>query len=145
MTDTAPPIADLIIRIDALSRRFGAKAALDDISISVPRGIVYGLVGANGAGKTTLIKHVLGLLRAETGSVRVFGLDPVAEPVSVLGRIGYLAEENELPGWMRVGELLTYIEAFYPDWDAVYAEKLRRDFDLDPTARLKNLSKGQRA
>src|SRR5256886_12519585 len=51
-------------------------------SVSLPRGAVYGLVGANGAGKTTLIRHILGLLRAESGSVRVFGLDPVADPVA---------------------------------------------------------------
>ena len=77
------------------------KRALDDVSLAVPRGVVFGLVGANGAGKTTLIKHVLGLLKAQTGSVRVFGLDPVNEPVSVLSRIGYLSEEGDLPGWMR--------------------------------------------
>ena len=90
------------------------------------RGAVYGLVGANGAGKTTLIKHILGLLRAESGSVRVFGLDPVADPVDVLSRIGYLSEENDLPGWMRIEELIRYQRAFYPRWDDAYAEELRR-------------------
>src|SRR5207248_68788 len=83
-------------------RRFGGTTALDSVSVSLPRGAVYGLVGANGAGKTTLIRHILGLLRAESGSVRVFGLDPVADPVGVLSRIGYLSEENDLPGWMRL-------------------------------------------
>ena len=101
----------------------------------MPRGAVYGLVGANGAGKTTLIKHILGLLRAESGSVRVFGLDPVADPVGVLSRIGYLSEENDLPGWMRVDELMRYSRAFYPAWDDAYAEELRQTFALDPTAR----------
>ena len=109
------------------------------------RGAVYGLVGANGAGKTTLIKHVLGLLRAESGSVRVFGHDPVAEPVAVLSRIGYLSEENDLPGWMRVDELIRYSRAFYPAWDDAYAKDLLQEFALDPTARIKNLSKGQKA
>jgi ABC-2 type transport system ATP-binding protein len=61
-----------------------------------------GLVGANGAGKTTLIKHILGLLKAQEGSVRVLGLDPVADPVGVLSRVGYLSRENDLPGWMSV-------------------------------------------
>src|SRR5204862_4136729 len=90
------------IEIKSLTRRFGRKRALDDISLQVPRGCVFGLVGENGAGKTTLIKHLLGLLRAETGTVHVFGVDPVADPVSVLGRIGYLSEQPDLPGWMRV-------------------------------------------
>ncbi len=134
-----------VITVSELTRRFGATTALASVSLSVPRGAVYGLVGANGAGKTTLIKHMLGLLRAESGSVRIFGHDPVADPVPVLSRIGYLSEENDLPGWMRVDELIRYSRAFYPAWDDAYAEELRQAFALDPTARLKNLSRGQKA
>lgn len=104
-----------------------------------------GLVGENGAGKTTLIKHILGLLKAQAGSVRVFGLDPVADPVGVLANIGYLSEEPDMPGWMRVHELIRYVSAFYPAWDSEYAEQLRRQFGLDPATRAKDLSKGQRA
>ena len=134
-----------IISVSELTRRFGAKTALDSVSLSLPRGAVYGLVGANGAGKTTLIRHLLGLLRAESGSVRVFGLDPVADPVAVLSRIGYLSEENDLPGWMRVDELIRYSRAFYPAWDDAYTEELRQAFALDPAAKVKHLSKGQKA
>src|SRR6202795_230584 len=138
-------MSDPVIQISELTRRFGPKTALDSVSVSMPRGAVYGLVGANGAGKTTLIKHILGLLRAESGSVRAFGLDPVADPVSVLSRVGYLSEENDLPGWMRVDELINYSRAFYPAWDDAYAEELRQTFALDPAARIKSLSKGQKA
>ena len=140
-----PLPADGVIALRGVTRRFGAKVALDNVSLAVPRGSVFGLVGANGAGKTTLIKHVLGLLRAQAGTVRVFGLDPVADPVGVLVRVGYLSEENDLAGWMRVHELLRYTRAFYPTWDGAYAEELRRAFELDPAARVKTLSKGQRA
>ena len=77
--------------------------------------------------------------------MRVFGLDPVADPVAVLSRIGYLSEENDLPGWMRVDELIRYSRAFYPDWDDAYAEELRQSFALDPGAKINTLSKGQRA
>ncbi|HEY6059976.1 MAG TPA: ATP-binding cassette domain-containing protein, partial [Gemmatimonadales bacterium] len=107
-------MSDLVLDVSGLTRRFGATTALDAVSLSLPRGGVYGLVGANGAGKTTLIRHVLGLLRPESGTVRVFGLDPVADPVAVLSRIGYLSEENDLPAWMRVDELIRYSRAFYP-------------------------------
>ena len=138
-------VSESVIRVTELTRRFGATTALASVSLSLPRGAVYGLVGANGAGKTTLIKHILGLLRADSGSVRVFGLDPVADPVGVLSRIGYLSEENDLPGWMRVDELIRYSRAFYPAWDDAYAEELRRSFALDPAAKVKNLSKGQKA
>jgi ABC-2 type transport system ATP-binding protein len=138
-------VAEPVVAVSGLTRRFGAKAALDSVSLSVHRGTVHGLVGANGAGKTTLIKHVLGLLRAESGSVRVFGLGPVADPVAVLSRIGSLSEENDLPGWMTVEELVRYSRALYPGWDDAYAETLRQTFALDPAARIKSLSKGQRA
>src|SRR4051812_43819593 len=134
-----------VLQISNLSRRFGNKLALDSVSLVMPRGGVYGLVGANGAGKTTLIKHLLGLLRAESGSVRVFGRDPVADPVGVLSRIGYLSEENDLPDWMTIDELIRYSRAFYPTWDDAYAEELRRSFALDAAARIKTLSKGQKA
>src|SRR5216110_1187888 len=139
------PVSEPVVRVSDLTRRFGATTALDSVTMSLPRGAVYGLVGANGAGKTTLIKHILGLLRAESGSVRVFGLDPVADPVAVLSRIGYLSEENDLPGWMGVDELIRYSRAFYPAWDDAYAEELRKTFALDPAAKIKTLSKGQKA
>lgn len=138
-------MSEPVIRVSELTRRFGAVKALDSVSLYLPPGAVYGLVGANGAGKTTLIKHVLGLLRAESGEVRVFGRDPVADPVGVLARIGYLSEENDLPDWMRVDELIRYSRAFYPTWEDAYAEELRRAFALDPEARIKSLSKGQKA
>ena len=104
-------VSEPVINVTELTRRFGPTTALDSVSLSLPRGAVYGLVGANGAGKTTLIKHLLGLLQAESGSVRVFCLDPVADPVGVLSRIGYFSEENDLPGWMRVDELIRYSRA----------------------------------
>ena len=138
-------MSESVISVSELTRQFGAKTALDSVSVSMPRGAVYGLVGANGAAKTTLIKHILGLLRAESGTVRVFGLDPVTNPVAVLSRIGYLSEENDLPGWMRVDELIRYSRAFYPAWDDAYAEELRQAFALDPAATIRNLSKGQKA
>lgn len=138
-------IAASIVEVKNVSRRYGEKLALDDVTFRVPVGSVVGLVGENGAGKTTLIKHILGLLKAQAGSVRVFGLDPVADPVGVLSRIGYLSEEPDMPGWMRVRELIRYIAAFYPTWDHDYAEQLRREFELDPNAKIKQLSKGQRA
>jgi len=141
----SPSSSEAVVAITDLSRRFGSKTVLDGVSLYVPRGCAFGLVGENGAGKTTLIKHVLGLLRAEEGLVRVFGLNPADDPVAVLARIGYLSEQPDLPGWMRVDELLRYTKAFYPDWDTAYAEQLRAQFGLNPEQRIKTLSKGQRA
>lgn len=133
------------VMVEALTRRFRHKTALDRVSLEIPRGVVFGLVGENGAGKTTLIKHIMGSLRAEVGSVRVFGLDPVREPEKTLVRIGYLSENRDLPNWMRVRELMLFTQAFYPDWDAAYAEELRESFGLAEYAYVRELSRGQRA
>ena len=120
-------MSEEIVTVQQLSRVFGRTVALADVTLSVARGTVFGLVGENGAGKTTLIKHLLGLHRPESASVRVFGLDPVRDPVGVLGRIGYLSEDRDLPDWMRVGELMSYTRAFYPRWDDGLGPRTARD------------------
>ena len=134
-----------VVDVNGLSRAFGNKTALQNVSFRATAGQVQGLVGANGAGKTTFIKHLLGLLRATSGSIRVFGLDPVRDPVGVLSRIGYLSEEHDLPEWMRVDELMNYTRAYHPSWDATYARELLESFALDPTKKIRELSKGMRA
>jgi ABC-2 type transport system ATP-binding protein len=138
-------MSDEIVTVKQVSRVFGRTVALVDVTVSVARGTVFGLVGENGAGKTTLIKHLLGLYRPEYGSVRVFGLDPVRDPVGVLGRIGYLSEDRDLPEWMRVGELMTYTRAFFPRWDDKLARELLDMFELNGTQKIRTLSRGQRA
>src|SRR5208283_1877049 len=124
--------AESVVEVRGLSRRFGRTLALDGVDLEIPRGAVFGLVGENGAGKTTLIKHILGLLKAQSGTVRVFGRDPVLDPVGVLGRVGYLSEERDLPDWMTIAELLRCLRAFHPGWDDAFADSLRERFDLDP-------------
>ncbi len=136
--------SNVIVEIDNLSRSFGNRLALVAVTQRIERGIVYGLVGENGAGKTTLIKHLLGLLKPTHGTVRVFGLDPVREPVGVLGRIGYLSEDRDLPEWMTIAQLMRYNQAFYPAWDERFADHLRDQFELDPRQQVKRLSRGQR-
>ncbi|MCA9146128.1 MAG: ABC transporter ATP-binding protein [Planctomycetaceae bacterium] len=138
-------MSENIVEIRDLTRRFWRKTALTDITLNIPRGIVFGLVGENGAGKTTLIKHLLGLLKAQAGTVSVFGLNPVDDPVRVLGRIGYLSESREMPDWMQISQFMSYSQAFYPKWDVKYAEELREMFELARDQRIKSLSRGQRA
>jgi ABC-2 type transport system ATP-binding protein len=138
-------MADTIVDVNEISRSFGTKTALDRVTFRATEGKVYGLVGSNGAGKTTLIKHLLGLLRAQSGTVRVFGHDPVRDPVAVLSRVGYLSEERELPEWMSVDELMRYTQAYHPTWDSSYARELLETFALDTSKKIKELSKGMRA
>jgi len=134
-----------IVRIQNLSRRFDHIDALNQVSIQVKKGQVFGIVGENGAGKTTLIKHILGLYQAQHGEVRVFGQNPVKHPGSVLSNIGYLSEEPDMPAWMKVSEIVNYLAAFYPKWDMPYAEKLLGIFGVDHSKKIKSLSKGQKA
>lgn len=134
-----------IVEIQHLSRSFGSKEALQDVSISVAPGQVFGLVGENGAGKTTLIRHILGLLAPETGTVSVMGDSPVDCPENVLANIGYVSEDRDLPDWMSIGQLLNFSKAFYPNWDMAYQFQLIDSFTLDINAKIKSLSRGERA
>jgi ABC-2 type transport system ATP-binding protein len=106
---------------------------------------VFGLVGLNGAGKTTLIRHLMGLLKAKHGTVRVLGENPVESPEALLKRIGYMTEEDSLPKWMRVGDMLDFSRSLYPNWDDAYCKELCEMFSLTRTDKLSEMSKGQRA
>ena len=143
--ESQKPDCQRVIEVERLSRTFGTKQALKDVSFSVPEGVVVGLVGLNGAGKTTLLKHIMGSLRAQTGRVSVFGNDPSRNPVAVLSRIGYLTEEDSLPGWMTANQLLKFTKSFYPNWDDDYERELLDQFEIQPANRIEKMSKGQRA
>lgn len=134
-----------VVAVNQLSRTFDQHRALDSVSMQVNPGQVFGIVGENGAGKTTLIKHLLGLYKAQSGSVRVFDQDPVDRPETVLANIGYLSEEPDLPAWMKISELINYTAAFYAGWDSRYAAELIAMFGLDPSLHVRALSKGMRA
>lgn len=138
-------MTELVVEVNNLSRSFGKVEALHAIDFNASRGKVYGLVGANGAGKTTLIKHLLGLLRAKSGSVRVFGEDPVRKPADVLRHIGYLSESRDIPDWMSIAELMRYTGAYYSSWDQAYADELLDTFFLDANKNIGTLSRGMRA
>ncbi len=134
-----------VIEVKDLRRKFRRKLAIDGLTLSVPPGCVFGLVGENGAGKTTLINHLLGSYIPQAGSVRVLGLDPTQHPVDTLSRIGYMSEDRVMPSWMTVGELVKFTNVFYPKWDPKFAEELLDMFSLDPGAKVKTLSRGERA
>ncbi len=134
-----------LVEVRGLTRHYGKNIALDAVSLSISAGRVYGLVGANGAGKTTLLKHLLGLLRPQSGTVRVFGHDPVINPVAVLQRVGYLSEHRDMPEWMRIAELLRYLKAYHPTWDMKFAYELVDTFNLDASKKISSLSQGMRA
>ena len=136
---------DSIVRLQNLTRRFGQTVALDDVTLEITRGRVFGLLGENGSGKTTLLKHILGLYRPQQGKVSVLGLSPADDPVEVLAQIGFMSEDRALPSWMSISELVRYTAAFYERWDDGYASELLELFELNGAARVKSLSRGQKA
>ncbi len=115
---------------------------LDGVTFSVGPGQVVGLLGRNGAGKTTLIRIAMGMIEAQAGRVRVLGLDPRLQPVEVKRRVGYVAEDQILPPYMKVGEILDLHRRLFPTWDDALARRLLERFELDRGARVRSLSKG---
>lgn len=140
-----PDNPEIAIAIDHLNCVFRKGEALHDITLQIPRGCVFGLVGLNGAGKTTLIRHLIGSFRPQSGRVRVLGQDPTIRPEILMQRIGYVAEEDALPRWMTVGELIDFMRALYRDWDAALCDDLLNRFGLRAHHKLADLSKGGRA
>ena len=131
------------IEIRGVVKRFGRKQVLDDLTLTVRPGQTFAFLGRNGAGKTTAIRMLLGLLKPDTGSIRVLGMDPRRESLAVRQRVGYLAEDQAMFGWMRVAELISFMAPFYPTWDAAWAKQLAERFELPAKTRVRHLSKGQ--
>jgi ABC-2 type transport system ATP-binding protein len=131
------------IEIRNLTRIFGKSAAVSDLSLTVRPGTIHGFFGRNGAGKTTTIRCLLNLLRPTSGSIRLFGLDPVRDEVAVKRRLGYVPDAMSFYPWMTVRETLDYFASFRERWDKALEAELLERFDLDPGRRACNLSKGQ--
>jgi len=131
------------IEVEGLAKRFGSTRVLEDVTFKVPCGQTFAFLGRNGAGKTTTILMLLGLLRASAGRVRVLGLDPRRQAMEIRRRVGYVAEEQVMFGWMRVSQILSFIAPFYPKWDPDYAQELAQRFELPMKHRVNHLSKGQ--
>lgn len=132
-----------VIEMRGVAKSFGRNAVLRGLDLTVPPAQTFAFLGRNGAGKTTTIRTLLGLLKPDAGQVRVLGLDPQKEPLEIRRRVGYVAEDQAMFGWMRVGQLLSFIAPFYPTWDAAWAKQLSDRFELPLKTRVKHLSKGQ--
>ncbi len=138
MTDLA---RDLTIETRALVKRYGSTAAVDGLSLKVPKGAIYALIGRNGSGKTTTIRMLLDLARPDSGSAMVFGMDCHADRCKVLERVGYVGDRPLLGGY--TGEqLVRFTRGFYPRWSDELLERYVRVFDIPMKRRFRNLSRG---
>jgi ABC-2 type transport system ATP-binding protein len=139
------------ILIEGLTKRYGNQKAVDGLSLTVPEGSIFGLLGENGAGKTTTIQTLLGLVKPDAGRTEVLGLDPARSGLDVRRRTGYVPESPVLYDWMTVAEIGWFAAGFHLDahgttsgYQYRYTE-LTRGFDLPATKKIKALSKGMRA
>ena len=127
-----------------LSKAFGAKQVLRDVSFGVSPGDVIGVLGKNGAGKTTLLELMLGFTPPSGWAVRVFGHDSCKLPGDIKARVGFVPQQDELLGQLTVADQLRVIASFYPRWDSDLITRLCGEWSLDMRARIKSMSVGER-
>ena len=136
-------MSEPVIRVDKLTKSFGTQQVLQDVSLSIPAGQTFALLGRNGAGKTTTIRIMLGLVPADSGTVQLAGIDPSSDPLRLRSQVGYLAEDQTMYGWMTPIELCRFLAPFYPTWDMDWARDYLDRFDVPRHTRIGRLSKGQ--
>jgi ABC-2 type transport system ATP-binding protein len=146
--DTDAPSAAIpppVLTLKNVCKSFGTKVALDNVSMEVPDGVVFALLGENGAGKTTMIRILTGFARVDSGLVTVLGHSPGGDAMELRRAIGYVSDSPPLYEWMKAEEIGWFTSAFYDDAFPVRYLELLAAFDLPTGVKLKNLSKGQRA
>ena len=134
-----------VIQTRGLTKYFGGKPAVYELDLEVPRGCVFAFLGRNGSGKTTTIRMLAGLEQPTRGAGSILGCDIRALSPEIRARIGYLAEEHQLYGWMSVAECGEFQAKFFAKWNGRIFRGIAGHFGLKPAARVKDLSRGERA
>ena len=130
-----------MLEVKNLTKTFGDFKALDELSMTVPKGAVYGLVGPNGAGKSTLIRHVLGVYRPDSGSVEMEG-QSVYENPSIKTRIGSIPDDIFYFPSATLEDMHVFYKGMYPQFDDELFKRLYEVFQLPPKSPLRRFSKG---
>ncbi len=133
------PSAGNILECHGLTKYFGAKHALEDLTLTLPRGKIIGLLGPNGSGKSTFIKLVEGLLSPTKGELRIAGM-PVGVDTKKI--VAYLPERTYLNNWMNVEQMISFFSDFYENFHPEKAYDMLKRLNINPKDRLKTMSKG---
>lgn len=128
-----------ILECKSLTKRFNGITALNNVNLTLERGRIIGLLGPNGSGKTTMIKLINGLLVPSEGEILADGKKPSPETKKI---VSYLPERTYLPDWMRISETIEFFKDFYEDFDVKRCYEMLDRLHLDPSRRMKTLSKG---
>ncbi|MFO8059644.1 MAG: ABC transporter ATP-binding protein [Bacillota bacterium] len=132
------------VKIDNLTCRFADVTAVRNLSLSVPSGCIYAIVGKNGAGKTTTIRALMGMVRPDGGRAEILGFDCTAQGERARRHVGYLPESRSLYGYMRVDELLRFARSFHGDWDDALVNRYLELFEIPRRRVTSQLSAGMR-
>lgn len=138
-------MSQVIVKTENISKSYGAKRGIDRVNMSVRPGTVYALLGNNGAGKTTAIKMMAGQMIPDSGTVSVFGMDPVKHGVEIKKRMAYVAEAMKVYDWMTLNDLFRLVKSFSPAWNAERCRRLVESFELPLHIRMKHFSHGMYA
>ncbi len=138
-------LEDYAIETRELWRTFGKFEAVKGVSLRVPKGTVFGLLGVNGAGKSTIIKMIMGHLRPTRGEVSVLGRALGEDLIEIRRRVAYVSENRYLYEWMTVAESVRFTKSFHETWDDQKAADLLKRFSLPPEKKVRQLSRGNRA
>jgi ABC-2 type transport system ATP-binding protein len=133
------------IAVNGLSKRFGRRLAVDDLTFEVPQGSVCGFLGRNGAGKTSAIRMMVNLLNPTSGRITLLGLDSRRDRTALMTRVGYVSESPVLYEWMKVSELARFTSGFYARWNHRRVEDLFERYGIDREQKVRQLSRGTRA
>ena len=142
--ELAPIDDDVIVKFENVTKDYGKGRGIFDINLEVRRGKTLGYCGTNGAGKTTTLRHMMGFLKPDSGTVRVFGLDPYKNSDKIMGRIGYLPGEIAFPLVENGTQFLEIQAELTGQKDMKKAERIINMMQLDPTANIRRMSKGMK-
>ena len=133
------------LAVEGLSKRFGRRLAVDNLTFEVPEGSVCAFLGRNGAGKSTAIRIMMNLLDPTAGKVTVLGLDSRRDHTALMRRVGYVSESPALYNWMNVKQLVRFTAGFYPHWNHHRVDELLDRFAIDREQKVRHLSRGTHA
>jgi len=134
----------VIVETHHVAKRFGRFEAIEDLSLSVPEGSVFALIGPNGTGKTTTIRMLMNILSPDRGDITVLGTPSRKLGIKDLQRIGYVSEGQKLPDGLTLAQYFDYLRSLYPAWDTSLEKEMLEQFELPPSRRIKHLSHGMR-
>src|SRR5688572_9434025 len=134
----------MIIETHHVAKRFGRFEAIEDLSLSVPEGSVFALIGPNGTGKTTTIRMLMNILRPDRGDITVLGTPSQRLAPRDFERIGYVSESQTPPAGLTLAQYFDYLRKLYPTWDRTLETVLCEQFELPPSRKIRHLSHGMR-